>query len=112
MLPLTEQSRAESPIWVAFFARAVVAPELAAHLHEDAAALREFVATQIRQAREAGQTHAGVDPAQESTALLALVDGLMMHTLLGEYSPSTAQVTLEYHLDRIFTTMAPEQAAE
>lgn len=36
-----------------------------------------------------------------AAALLALVDGLMMHALIGEISSEAALATFDYHLDRI-----------
>lgn len=103
MLPLGEHSRSEAPVWVAFLARAAVEPSLADLLRESGKALRDFVAGRISAAQEAGEAPTGLDPDRETAALLALVDGLMMHALIGEEPPGAALATLDYHLDRIFT---------
>lgn len=96
MLPLDEQGRLEAPIWVAFFGKAVVTPELAAPLRADAGRLVGFVAEQIR---AGGNTDADAD--HEARTLLALVDGLMLHLLVGQTDAATATATVDRHLDRI-----------
>ena len=103
MLPLDEESRAEAPMWTAFLARAVVTPSLASPLRESGKAVGDFVDEQIRKAQEAGEAPAGFDSEREAATLLALVDGLMIHSLIDRHSAEVALATLDYHLDRIFT---------
>jgi AcrR family transcriptional regulator len=104
MLPLSEEARAEAPVWTAFLARAVVEPSLVVPLREGSGPMRDFVSGQIREAQQAGEASAEIDPSQEAATLLALVDGLMMHALLDLNPAEAALTTLEYHLDRIFTS--------
>lgn len=94
MLPLSEQAKAEAPVFVAFLARAVVQPRLAEFQQEDGRRLRAFVAELV------GGT--GVAPEPEAVGLLALVDGLMTNLLIGHVDEPTAVATVDYHLDRIF----------
>lgn len=88
MLPLSEASRAEAPVLAAFFARAVVAPQLAEPVRAGAPELVAFVAGQIGGEREA-------------VTLLALVDGLMMHLLTGQVGEDAALAALDGYLDRV-----------
>lgn len=101
MLPLGEQGRLEAPVWVAFLGKAVVEPGLAAPFADDGRRLVEFVAGQIRAAQEAGAADPELDPTHEARALLALVDGLMLHVLVGQADEATATATLDRQLDRI-----------
>lgn len=103
MLPLDEESRAEAPMWIAFLARAVVAPSLASPLRESGKAVGDFVEEQIRKAQEAGEVPAGLDSERETATLLALVDGLMIHSLIDRHRAEVVLATLDHHLDRIFT---------
>jgi AcrR family transcriptional regulator len=103
MLPLDEHGRLEAPVWTAFLARAVVEPRLAAPLSEGGRQLTEFVGEQIRAAQRTGDAPSQLDPAREATALLAMMDGLMVHVLIGQVDTTAATATLDYHLGRIFT---------
>lgn len=94
MLPLSEQASAEAPVFAAFLARAVVNPQLAESQQEDSRRLRAFVAQLIGTARPAAEL--------EAVGLLALVDGMMTHLLIGHLDAPTAVATVDYHLDRIF----------
>lgn len=107
MLPLSAQSRFEAPVWVATLGKAVVAPEVAAPLREDARRFTDFVAEQIRAARG----DCADDTAQrDAQTLLALVDGLMVHLLVGQLDEDTAAAVLVHQLDRILPTTAAARA--
>jgi AcrR family transcriptional regulator len=101
MLPISEQAQAEAPVWIAFLARAVIAPELAASV-QDGGELHRFVAERIRSARHADNASPDVDAQTEARSLLALVDGMMIHMLVGQLDADDAVATLDYHLARIF----------
>lgn len=107
MLPLSEHGRAEAPVWIAFLARAVVESRLATPLSEGSQRLDGFISEQIRAAQRAGDARVGLDPAREATTLLALIDGLMLHLLIGQVDAAAALETLDYHLDRIFLEDGP-----
>ncbi|MGH9103850.1 MAG: TetR/AcrR family transcriptional regulator [Acidimicrobiales bacterium] len=102
MVPADADSRFEAPLWVAFLARAVIEPSLAAVLREGADALVGFAAGQLRAAQGAGEVVASIDPAAEAVSLLALADGMMLRTLLDPTSAARALEIIDYHLDRIF----------
>lgn len=100
MLCTDEAGRAEAPLWVAFLARAAVAPALAETLRTNA--LTDFATAQLRAAQKAGEVPTDLDPHLEATTLFALADGLMIQLLLNPTHTPTAIATLDYQLDRIF----------
>jgi hypothetical protein len=100
MVSTDDQGRAEAPLWVAFLARAVVEPSLAAVLRDNA--LVAFAADRLRSAQDAGEVPRSLDPELEATSLFALADGLMMRTLLDPDHAATALAAVDYQLDRIF----------
>jgi TetR/AcrR family transcriptional regulator, transcriptional repressor of bet genes len=103
LLPLTDQARAEVPIWTAFLARAIVEPSLAAPLREGGGLMRDFVAGHIRAAQRSGDADDRLDPRQEAATLLALADGLMIRATIEQEPAEATLATLDYHIDRIFT---------
>ncbi len=52
-------------------------------------------------AQASRQARSDLDPAAEARSLAALVDGLMLHVLIGQVDAETA---VEHHLGRIFGT--------
>lgn len=101
-MPVDDESRFEAPLWVAFLARAVVEQGLRAPLVDSGRALRDFVATQLQAAQVAGAAAPELDPELEAGSLLALVDGLMVHSLVDPSRAPAALSILDYHLERIF----------
>jgi AcrR family transcriptional regulator len=102
MVPADEGTALEAPLWVAFLARAVVAPGLAGPLRQGGQMLRQFVVELLGAAQSAGEVPGHVDVEMEAGSLLALADGLMIHALIDPDGPTAALDTLDYHLDRIF----------
>lgn len=99
MLPLGAQGRLEAPVWMAFLGKAVIEPRVAEPLRADAHRLTDFVAEQIGAARGGGDDGA----AHDARTLLALVDGLMLHLLVGQLDEATATAVLDHQLDRILS---------
>jgi AcrR family transcriptional regulator len=94
MLPLDDERRDEAQVVVAFLARAAVEPAIAAALIPVTDSLHEFVTAEI--------SRAGVsDAAAHATALLAMLDGLTMHILVGLQTPAAAVAALDAHLVRL-----------
>lgn len=106
LLPLDEERRTEGRVALAFMAYAAGHPEVANAIRRDNAALREVVANQIRAAQESGQVRADLDSEHLATALMALVEGLGMQALNGDYSPETALKTFDTHLALLFSAAA------
>ncbi|HEX4247742.1 MAG TPA: TetR family transcriptional regulator C-terminal domain-containing protein [Pseudonocardia sp.] len=88
------ERRDEAMVWLAFLARAVVVPELAAELREQYVPGGHRIATALRD-------RPGLDPELAAVELLALVDGLTAHVLLGRIDEATALRALHAQLDRL-----------
>ena len=101
-LPLEEDRRAGTGVWLAFLTRAVVDPVLAASVRRAWAGTHDFVAGQIRSAQRSGEVPSGVDPEREAVALVSLADGLVSHLMVGHYSGEEALAAVDDHLDRLF----------
>ncbi|MFD9029658.1 TetR/AcrR family transcriptional regulator [Streptomyces sp. NPDC059567] len=97
ILPLDETRRLEGHVSLAFLAYATVKPSMGAGLRESAAEMRTFLADQVRAAGVEGGP-----PERAATALLALVDGLGMQLLSGQFSEAEAVATLDAQLELIF----------
>lgn len=95
-LPLDEQQRLGASVWYAFLARSVVDGELAAVIREAWAGTHTAVADQLRAAL-GGDT----DPDQAADELVALIDGLVSHLLVGDYTNSRAIAAVDAHLTRL-----------
>ncbi|MGH3492305.1 MAG: TetR/AcrR family transcriptional regulator [Sciscionella sp.] len=100
MIATDAEGQFEAPLWVAFLARAVVRPDLAAPLR--AGDLVAYAADRLRSAQDAGEIAHSLDPELEATSLFALADGLMIRTLLEPEQAGAARAAVDYHLDRIF----------
>lgn len=100
MLPLSPQSRFEAPVWVATLGKAVLVPEVAVPLRDGADRFTDFVAEQIT-----GVRGDGADARRDAQALLALVDGLMVHLLVGQLDEETATALLDHQLDLVLGQM-------
>ncbi|MCA1670722.1 MAG: TetR family transcriptional regulator C-terminal domain-containing protein [Actinobacteria bacterium] len=110
MVATDAEGRFEAPLWVAFLARAVVEPDLAAPLR--VGALVDFATDQLRAAQEAGEIPRSLDPELEATSLFALADGLMLRILLDPDHAATALAAVDYQLDRIFDGEGSGPAAQ
>lgn len=90
------------PVWIAFLARSVVDPDLAAFIRQAWDGTHGLVAGQIRSAQEGGEVPDDLDPYREAVALVFLLDGLVSHVIVGHYSGEEALAAVEDHLDRLF----------
>ncbi|MFB7282873.1 TetR/AcrR family transcriptional regulator [Streptomyces hydrogenans] len=115
---LREEHRAEARVWLAFVAQAAVSEALATTLRASYAPLQETFTRLIAEAAEAAavedaEADAGVDraradraalldPQLEARTLLALVDGLTTHVLIGHLTPAEAHDVLDAHLARLW----------
>jgi AcrR family transcriptional regulator len=103
MLPMDADRRAESEVWLAFSARALIDPELGALRDEGWDLLREVCDNLVRRFADAGALAPGIDPDVEAARLHALVDGLLVHGVLrpSRADPSTLRQVLARHLDAL-----------
>jgi AcrR family transcriptional regulator len=102
VLPLDEPRRADGRVVLAFLAYAAVRPDAATLLRDDTQWILGFVADQIRAAQDAGAARIALDPAPAAASLVAMMEGLGMYLLAGQYSPQTALDTLDAQLALIF----------
>ncbi|MEV0086488.1 TetR family transcriptional regulator C-terminal domain-containing protein [Saccharopolyspora sp. NPDC050642] len=102
MLALSDDSRMEFLTHIAFFLRALGAPDLAATYREWWPQLEAWVASELRAAQESGELPADRDPEREAEALLLIPDGLSVGLLLGHRTGEGATAAIDYHLDRLF----------
>lgn len=95
---LGEEHRAEARVWLAFVAQAAVSKALAGILKANYAALQEAFTRLISEAGEGADHAVPLDPQREARTLLALVDGLTTHVLIGHLTPHEAHDVLHEHL--------------
>ncbi|RCW39788.1 TetR family transcriptional regulator [Halopolyspora algeriensis] len=101
-LPLDEQQRVGTGVWLAFLNRATGDHELAAFIRRAWTGTRDLVVEQLRRAQDNGEISAEVAPEQEATALVALADGLVSHLMVGHYTVEEALAAVDGQLDRLF----------
>jgi AcrR family transcriptional regulator len=113
MLPMDADSRAESEVWLAFSARALVDPELGALRDEGWDLLREVCHNLIRRFVDAGALAPDLDAEVEVSRLHALVDGLLVHGVLrpARATPSVLRQVIARHLDGLVRSPATRPAA-
>lgn len=103
LLPLDEQRTREAHVAIAYLARAAVAPEMAAQLRKTHADLEDLIVDQLRRAQRGGHAGVHLDPTREARTLLAVLDGLTAHVLIGHHSPTDAEQAFDAHLDNLFS---------
>jgi AcrR family transcriptional regulator len=108
LVPLDDERRAESEVWLAFTGHALVDPEQRAiheRIHDQ---LHGACATAITLLADAGLTARDLDIPLEATRLHALVDGLAVHAVMrpSELPPSRIEAVLARHLDTLQATPA------
>jgi AcrR family transcriptional regulator len=103
MLPMDADRRAESEVWLAFTARALVDPALRALRDEGWDLLREVCHNLIRRFADAGELAPDLDVEVEAARLHALVDGLLVHGVLRPARADTAALrrVMARHLDAL-----------
>jgi AcrR family transcriptional regulator len=93
LLPLDEKTRADGRVAMAFLAYTAVRPAAAAALREDTAQMVGFIV--------------GLLPGKHAEAaaagLLALMEGLGVYLLGGQYSGEQALAALDAHIELLFT---------
>ncbi|MEV7552589.1 TetR/AcrR family transcriptional regulator [Amycolatopsis sp. NPDC089917] len=107
LLPLTEQTRAETDVWLAFSAAAKNRPDLAEEVVRMYEGVRALVRRVLDGANEAGGLLEDLDLAVETERLAALLDGLALST--GRTSPELMKTVLRRHLE---TLRRPETVTE
>ncbi|MGN9846745.1 TetR/AcrR family transcriptional regulator [Nonomuraea sp. H19] len=96
LLPTDEESRRIVLAYTAHFALTLTEPDQAAAGLSYANALRDVVTEQFSQAKVSGDPHA------RAAVALALVSGLQLSVLAGQYTGGEAVTLLTGHLDEVF----------
>ncbi|WP_234582289.1 TetR/AcrR family transcriptional regulator [Micromonospora sp. MH99] len=91
LLPLDEHTRDDGRVALAFLAYTAVRPSAAASLREDTAQLAAFIASVLPS-----------NDAAAAAGLLALMEGLGVYLLGGQYTAEQALDALDAHLDLLF----------
>jgi AcrR family transcriptional regulator len=99
-LPLDEERRAETEVWLALTARALVDPVLAELRDRSAAELHAFCTQVVRALVDAGTARADLDVELEGERLYAVVDGLAVHAVTrpSALPPARTREVLARHL--------------
>lgn len=103
MLPLDAERTLDAHVWFAFLAKAAVAPEVAAQLRKTHADLEDLIVDQLRRGQHRGVVPVDLDPVRAARTLLAVLDGLTAHVLIGHHSPADAEHAFDTHLDTLFS---------
>jgi AcrR family transcriptional regulator len=106
LVPLDDERRAESEVWLAYTGHALVDPDQRAihqRIHDQ---LHGACVTAITLLAGAGLTPAGLDVSLEATRLHALLDGLAVHAVMRpeKLPPSRVRATISHHLDTLTAT--------
>jgi AcrR family transcriptional regulator len=103
LLPLDDRRTRQAHVTFAFLAKAAVAPALADRIRRHHAALHDVLTDQLRRGQRDGTVPVHLDPAREARTLLAVLDGLTGHVLIGHHTPADAEHALDTHLDDLFS---------
>jgi AcrR family transcriptional regulator len=103
LVPLDDERRAESEVWLAFTGAALADPEqraIHAQIHDQ---IRGACASALTLLADAGQTADGLDLSLEAARLHALVDGLAVHATMrpANLPPARVVAILARHLDSL-----------
>jgi AcrR family transcriptional regulator len=95
LLPLGDESRADGRVALAFLAYTAVRPASAPALRDETAQMVSFLSSLIPE---------GPIPGDQTAAagVLALMEGLGMYLLGGQYTDEQAVAALDAHLDRLY----------
>ena len=99
LLPLDEATREDGRVALAFLAYTAVRPAASAELHPTTAEFVHFIASQL----PSGETH-------QAVGLLALMEGLGVYLLGGQYEAGQALDALDAQLDLLFGAVPGDRA--
>jgi len=113
-VPLREEERLATGVWFAFVTRAVIDEELAALIRRSWSGTHDLMVGQLHRAQERGEVAVDVDVERAAIALVALIDGLVSHVMVGHYTTDEAMAAVDLHLDHLFagTRQPPDLRAE
>lgn len=101
-IPTDEQSRAAMLLYHSFAGAALTDPNLRkAEAFRNSESLIAAMSNELAAAQASGGISTKLDPTTEATAILSLVLGLSLATLLDQAQPQQALDVLHAHLDRL-----------
>lgn len=103
LLPLDDERRARSLVYLAYFIRFIRDAELRAAIQGSAPALEELIAGLIAEAQRQGEADPHLHSRREADLLVAATQGLQDQILLRQRSIEEAEQLLDYQLEHIFT---------
>ena len=102
VLPLDEERREGTRVWIAVLARAALEPTLKSFMRDTWINGHHNIAALMRAAQQRGEIPADRDPERETVSAMSLTDGLVSHILMGHYTDETALRAIDDYLDRLF----------
>ena len=101
VLPLDDERRAETEVWLALTGKATVDPTLRVLRDEAYEGLRELCAWSVRTLSGSSEANTGLDVGLEAERLYALVDGLAVHAVVRPERTPAGRISaiLARHLD-------------
>jgi TetR/AcrR family transcriptional repressor of bet genes len=103
MLPLDEERADDARVWVTYLARSSAKYDAAHLVRKTHTELMDFIVDQLRRGQRAGAVPVHLKPCREARTLLALLDGLTIHVLIGLHLRVDAEQALDTHLDHLFS---------
>ncbi|MCP2165176.1 TetR/AcrR family transcriptional regulator [Goodfellowiella coeruleoviolacea] len=104
ILPVDGRRRTAATVWMAFMPRSRLDPVLHSGERAGTMGLVDWCERLFTEAGQAGQLRPGADPRREAKLLIALVDGLTFHHLLGPDDLPVAELVglVDDHLADLF----------
>ena len=103
MLPLDDERADDAHMWVTYLARSSAKCDTAHLVRKTHAELMDFVVDQLRRGQRGGTVPVHLNPCREARTLLAVLDGLTIHVLIGLHLRVDAMQALDAHLDDLFS---------
>ncbi|WP_293101441.1 TetR/AcrR family transcriptional regulator [Moorena sp. SIO3I6] len=107
-LPLDTERQDILKVWVAFLGYAIGREALMAEHQQSAAQLREVIIQELKALQSAKLIRANIEPELEANALLALVNGVSLDSLIQakRLSPDQQQIVIRRYVNELLSTHA------
>ncbi|NEO41149.1 MAG: TetR family transcriptional regulator [Moorea sp. SIOASIH] len=107
-LPLDTERQDILKVWVAFLGYAIGREALMAEHQQSAAQLREVIIQELKALQSAKLIRANIEPELEANALLALVNGVSLDSLIQakRLSPDQQQIVIRRYVNQLLSTDA------
>ncbi|AOY81095.1 TetR/AcrR family transcriptional regulator [Moorena producens JHB] len=107
-LPLDTQRQDILKVWVAFLGYAIGRESLMAEHQQSAAQLRQVIIQELKALQSAKLIRPNIEPELEANALLALVNGVSLDSLIQakRLSPNQQQIVIRRYVNELLSTHA------